>query len=245
ETLIQIQGRGCGPGVIGIGIGGDRASGMALAQKQLFRPINDRASVKVVSQLEKQLLEDANSLGIGPLGLGGKSTLLAVKVASESSPRESCYVSIAFLGWTYRRQGVSLDAKGNIDKWLYPVVSEYKMPAGPAKVAKKKPADSGTGHRPRSAREALLADARAKSIRKVDSVEKAPAKSKAKAKKTAAKKKSTPAPKPAKKATVSKTSPKKTATKKTTASKSTGKSASTASAKKAKKATKKRTSKKS
>lgn len=120
EALIQNQGRGCGPGVIGIGIGGDRASGMVLANRQLLRAVDDSNSVKALDKLERQLLEEANSLGIGPLGFGGKSTLLGVKIGAEASPVDSCYVSLSYNGWAYRRQGVELTPTGEVTSWLYP-----------------------------------------------------------------------------------------------------------------------------
>ncbi len=188
EALIRIQGRGCGPGVIGVGIGGDRASGMTLAHRQLFRGIGDRNSVRVIAQLEKQLLEDANNLGIGPLGLGGKTTLLGVKIAAESSPKESCYVSISYLGWTYRRQGVELTPDGEIKTWIYPRTSNYEIPKVATSAPKKvKPVDTTPKRRPRTAREALLEDARDKAIRTVDSVSAAKASAKGKKAKKATK----------------------------------------------------------
>lgn len=124
EALIQNQGRGCGPGVIGIGIGGDRASGMVLANRQLLRAADDSNPVKTLDKLERQLLEEANSLGIGPLGFGGKSTLLGVKIGAEASPIDSCYVSLSYNGWAFRRQGVELKPGGEVISWLYPRLDE-------------------------------------------------------------------------------------------------------------------------
>ncbi|MCA8959810.1 MAG: fumarate hydratase, partial [Planctomycetes bacterium] len=194
EALIQAQGRGCGPGLVGIGIGGDRASGMALAQQQLFRPIDDRNSTRALAQLEKQLLEDANSLGIGPLGLGGRATALSVKVGSESSPKESCYVSISYVGWTCRRQGIQLDAKGNITEWLYPRADRFELPPEPVRVQKKAPVEEPARQRPRTAREALLADARARAIRTVKTKPTSPKGAKKKVSKAAPKKANPKAP---------------------------------------------------
>jgi fumarate hydratase subunit alpha len=70
----------CPPIVVGIGIGGtfDRAAN--LAKKALIRPLAERNSNKFYSDLEKELLEEVNALGIGPQGFGGKSTALAVNI---------------------------------------------------------------------------------------------------------------------------------------------------------------------
>ncbi|MFN0058497.1 MAG: fumarate hydratase [Planctomycetota bacterium] len=140
QAIVQIQGRGCGPGVLGVGIGGDRASGMAMAHHQLLRELGDKSSNKQLAQLEEQLLTEANSLGIGPLGLGGKCTLLDVKIGAESTPSESCYVSISYVGWCVRRQGCRISAKGEITTWLYPAsdkASKWEPVAEPEKPARK------------------------------------------------------------------------------------------------------------
>ncbi len=144
NSLIQAQGRGCGPGIVGVGIGGDRASGYVLAQRQLLRPLKDKNRVKAVAQLEKRIVEDANNLGIGPMGFGGRSTLLAAKVAAETSPRTTCFVSVAYTGWACRRQGVRLDSKSDIAEWLYPVteglaLSKLGSPEPVARAAARKP----------------------------------------------------------------------------------------------------------
>ena len=61
----------------------------------------------------------ANDLGIGPMGFGGKTTLLGVKICAANRLPASYFVSISYMCWAYRRQGVTLDAEGKIGKWLY------------------------------------------------------------------------------------------------------------------------------
>ncbi|MEM7165643.1 MAG: fumarate hydratase [Planctomycetota bacterium] len=137
HALVRAHGSGIGPGVLAIGIGGDRASGHALAHQQFLRPLGEKSRVKALAQLEARILEDANSLGIGPMGFGGKNVLLGVKIASQLSSISHAHVSICYLGWAMRRHGAALDAKGAIADWLYELPRE-KQP--PVKSAAKKPA---------------------------------------------------------------------------------------------------------
>jgi fumarate hydratase class I len=69
--------------------------------------------------LEQDILKTANELGIGPMGFGGKTTLLGVKICAANRLPASYFVSISYMCWAYRRQGVTLDADGKIGKWLY------------------------------------------------------------------------------------------------------------------------------
>lgn len=70
----------CPPIVVGIGIGGTFDKAANLAKKALIRPLAQRNSDRFYSDLEKELLEKINALGIGPQGFGGKATALAVNI---------------------------------------------------------------------------------------------------------------------------------------------------------------------
>ena len=59
-------------------------------------------------KLERQILREANSLGIGPMGLGGKTTLLGVRIASRPRVPASFFVTVAYLCWAARRRTISL-----------------------------------------------------------------------------------------------------------------------------------------
>ena len=72
----------CPPIVVGVGIGGTFDKAAYLAKKALLRPLNERNAKKMYSDLEEELLEKINALGIGPQGFGGKTTALAVNVES-------------------------------------------------------------------------------------------------------------------------------------------------------------------
>ncbi|MDT8861002.1 fumarate hydratase [Alkalihalobacillus sp. MEB130] len=70
----------CPPLVVGIGIGGNFEKCAYLAKKSLFRPIGERNKLEDIANLEKELMEDINRLGIGPQGMGGNTTALDVKI---------------------------------------------------------------------------------------------------------------------------------------------------------------------
>jgi fumarate hydratase subunit alpha len=70
----------CPPIVVGVGIGGNFDKAASLAKKSLIRPLNKRNEDEFYRNMEEELLEKINSLGIGPQGLGGKTTALAVNI---------------------------------------------------------------------------------------------------------------------------------------------------------------------
>ena len=111
DAVQKIQGYGCAPGILGVCIGGDRATGYEVAKEQLLRPLgeaNNRITNNRITELEKRLLREANSLGIGPMGLGGKTTLLGVKIAARPRVPASFFVTIAYMCWACRRQTVEI-----------------------------------------------------------------------------------------------------------------------------------------
>ena len=119
DAVLQAQGKGCGPGILGVCIGGDRATSYEMSKTQFLRLIPDRNQNPELDKLEQDILKTANELGIGPMGFGGKTTLLGVKICAANRLPASYFVSISYMCWAYRRQGVTLDAEGKIEKWLY------------------------------------------------------------------------------------------------------------------------------
>lgn len=119
DAVLQAQGKGCGPGILGVCIGGDRATSYELSKTQFLRLIPDRNPIAELDALEQDILKTANELGIGPMGFGGQTTLLGVKICAANRLPASFFVSISYMCWAYRRQGVTLDASGKIGKWLY------------------------------------------------------------------------------------------------------------------------------
>jgi len=119
DAVIQAQGKGCSPGVLGVCLGGDRATGYEFSKKQFLRRLDDRNSDPRLDQLEQEVLSTSNELGIGPMGFGGKTTLLGVKIGALNRLPASYFVSVSYMCWAFRRQGVVLDNDGNIVNWLY------------------------------------------------------------------------------------------------------------------------------
>lgn len=110
DAVVKTQGFGCAPGILGVCIGGDRATAYEVAKEQLLRPLGaeGEASDPVLRRLERRLLKEANSLGIGPMGLGGRTTLLGVKIASRPRLPASFFVTVAYMCWACRRRSIVL-----------------------------------------------------------------------------------------------------------------------------------------
>lgn len=80
DTVRQAGPNACPPLVVGVGIGGTFEKAAYLAKKALFRPIGERSPLPDIAELEEELLEECNRLGIGPQGMGGRTTALDVKI---------------------------------------------------------------------------------------------------------------------------------------------------------------------
>lgn len=119
DAVLQAQGKGCGPGILGVCIGGDRATGYEYSKQQLLRSLDDTNPNAELNELERDVVETSNKLGIGPMGFGGKTTLLGAKIGVLNRLPASFFVSVSYMCWAYRRQGVVLDQTGSIQKWLY------------------------------------------------------------------------------------------------------------------------------
>src|SRR5215467_9774912 len=120
HAIWNAQGKGCAPGAIGVCIGGDRTSGYVYAKEQLFRTLDDVNPDQRLAELEASIMSTVNNLEIGPMGFGGKVTLIGCKVAALNRLPASFFVSVAYDCWAFRRLGVVLNAaSGAIERWLY------------------------------------------------------------------------------------------------------------------------------
>lgn len=119
DAVLQAQGKGCGPGILGVCIGGDRATGYEHSKLQLLRKLDDQNPDPQLNRLEQDIVETANQLGIGPMGFGGQTTLLGAKIGVLNRLPASYFVSVSYMCWAYRRQGVALGEGGDIRNWLY------------------------------------------------------------------------------------------------------------------------------
>lgn len=116
DAVVKAQGKGCGPGVLGITIGGDRGAGYINSKEQLLRKLDDSNPHPDLANLERDIVETANKLGIGPMGFGGTTTLLGCKIGALNRLPASYFVSISYMCWAFRRQGVVLGNKNEIKK---------------------------------------------------------------------------------------------------------------------------------
>jgi fumarate hydratase class I len=117
DAVQQAQGKGCAPGIIGACFGGDRGSGFLESKRQLLRPLDDRNPIPELDGMEQELLEQSNQLGIGPMGFGGKTTVLGVKVGYLGRLPASYFVSVSYMCWANRRSGARISPEGGV-QWL-------------------------------------------------------------------------------------------------------------------------------
>lgn len=112
DAVRRAEGKGCPPGILGVCIGGDRGGGYAESKHQLLRRLEDVNPDPTLAALEGRILADANRLGIGPLGLGGKTTLLGVKIGKLHRVPASYFVTISYMCWVYRRRSIRIEPDG-------------------------------------------------------------------------------------------------------------------------------------
>lgn len=108
DAVHRAQGKGCPPGVLGVAIGGDRGSGYIHAKEQLLRPLHDLNPVSALAALEGRLYDACNELGIGPMGFGGRSTVLGVKAGALHRLPACYFVTVAYMCWACRRARMTI-----------------------------------------------------------------------------------------------------------------------------------------
>jgi len=107
DAAYRAQGKGCPPGILGVCIGGDRGSGYHQSKRELLRLIPDSNEDPALARLEARCLEEVNQLGIGPMGLGGRTTVLGVKIGTLHRLPACYFVTISYLCWADRRHAVT------------------------------------------------------------------------------------------------------------------------------------------
>lgn len=110
DAVQKAQGKGCAPGILGIAIGGDRGSSFVASKEVLLRQLDDSHPDSEMNNLEGQLTEESNQLGIGPMGFGGKTTVLGTKITSKHRLPASYFVSVSYMCWAYRRRQMVVNA---------------------------------------------------------------------------------------------------------------------------------------
>jgi fumarate hydratase subunit alpha len=102
ETMLLAEGKPCPPVVLGVGIGGTFDSCAALAKEALLLPIYE------MTEYEQQICDSVNKLGIGPMGMGGDTTALAIKVKTAACHTASLPVAVNVQCWACRRATVEV-----------------------------------------------------------------------------------------------------------------------------------------
>jgi fumarate hydratase class I len=111
DAVHQAQGQGCAPGVLGIAIGGDRGSSYLASKEALLRPLDDVNPDPALAELEERLLREANELGIGPMGFGGRTTVFGIKACSLHRLPASFFVTVSYMCWAHRRRRMIVEGE--------------------------------------------------------------------------------------------------------------------------------------
>lgn len=122
ETIIEAGAQPCPPTIVGVGIGGGVDIAMKLAKKALLRPLTEPNPDPELDKLERELYEAANGLGIGAMGLGGKTTVLGVHVEYAFRHPASFPVAVAFNCWAARRASARIYSDGRAEYLTHKVI---------------------------------------------------------------------------------------------------------------------------
>jgi len=115
DAVINAGSKPCPPNILGVAVGGGADIAMKLAKMALLRPLNQPNPIPEIAKLEKELYEAANMTGIGPMGLGGKITVLGVNVEYAHRHPASFPAAVAFQCWAARRATALIHSDGTVE----------------------------------------------------------------------------------------------------------------------------------
>jgi fumarate hydratase subunit alpha len=115
DAVIKAGAQPCPPNILGVAMGGGADTSMKLAKKALLRPLTEHNPDPEIAKLEKEIFEAVNMTGIGPMGLGGKTTVLGVHVDFAFRHPASFPVAVAFNCWAARHASARISADGNVE----------------------------------------------------------------------------------------------------------------------------------
>jgi fumarate hydratase, class I len=104
DAVQKAQGQGCAPGILGVAIGGDRGSSYYKSKEVLFDKLGVRNADPKLAALEERLTSESNTMGIGPMGFGGQTTVIDTKITGMHRLPASFFVSVSYMCWAYRRR---------------------------------------------------------------------------------------------------------------------------------------------
>jgi fumarate hydratase, class I len=108
DAVFRAQGEGCAPGYLGIAVGGDRGSGYIASKEALLAKIGEANPRADLAELEQRITQEANEMGIGPMGFGGQTTLLGARITSTYRLPASFFVTISYMCWAFRRRKMTV-----------------------------------------------------------------------------------------------------------------------------------------
>ena len=108
DAVHKAQGKGCAPGILGVAVGGDRGSSYYASKEVLFDKLGERNEDPKLAELEEQLTDEANQMGIGPMGFGGQTTVIDTKITGLHRLPASYFVSVSYMCWAYRRRKMTV-----------------------------------------------------------------------------------------------------------------------------------------
>lgn len=114
DAIHKAQGQGCAPGILGVAVGGDRGSSYYASKEALFRKMDESNPNPELAALETRLTEEANQLGIGPMGFGGETTLMGTNITALNRLPASFFVTISYMCWAYRRRKMTVLTDGSV-----------------------------------------------------------------------------------------------------------------------------------
>jgi fumarate hydratase subunit alpha len=115
DAVVKAGAQPCPPTILGVAVGGGADAASFLAKKALLRPLDEANVDAEVAALERELLEAVNLTGVGPMGLGGKITVLGVHVDWAFRHPASFPVAVAFGCWAMRRATARISADGKVE----------------------------------------------------------------------------------------------------------------------------------
>lgn len=121
DNAMSYMGKACSPNVIGVGIGGGADIAIKIAKQQLLRPLGDRHPEPEVAKIEEEIMEAINATGIGPMGLGGNTTVLGVKVDYAMRHPASLPVGVAVQCWAARRSTATITKNLEVQYLTHPM----------------------------------------------------------------------------------------------------------------------------
>ncbi|MBS3816902.1 MAG: fumarate hydratase [Candidatus Thermoplasmatota archaeon] len=115
EHIAEMEGKACAPTIVAVGLGGGSDLALELAKKALQREVGERHPEERIADLEEELMEKANQLGVGPMGVGGETTVLDVKIEYAHRHPASFPVAVVPQCWANRQSKVKITSDGNIE----------------------------------------------------------------------------------------------------------------------------------